>query len=173
MEHEMEYEAIPALNRCHGWTWYTGLDKNMPRSGYKLKINIISEIRGGISAPTAMVWSETEVRESIALWISKCHSSSRGHLAARHVLYHAWWLQRSHHTNAFRLKNLSQRNNQLFDEVRNWRGNREQKSNSSQIKVLLNPPSSLSLQKTLNIIMSGESQHFPVRRSSLFVCTGE
>jgi hypothetical protein len=77
------------------------------------------EIRSGILAATTMVRPETEICKSIAIRLSECNTSSRGYLAARHLLHHARRLQGSPHTDAFCLKNLSQRHNQLSDEVRN------------------------------------------------------
>lgn len=76
-----------------------------------------TEIRSRISTAAAMVRSTATVCKSIAVWIFKCHSSSRGDLAARYVFHHAWRLQGSDYTDAFRATNLSQRHNQLSDEV--------------------------------------------------------
>lgn len=53
-----------------------------------------AEIRSGIFAPTAVVRSETKLCESIIIRLSQCNTSQRRNVAARHVLYHAWWFQR-------------------------------------------------------------------------------
>lgn len=76
------------------------------------------EIRSGIFATATMVRSETEIWKSIAIWLFKCNSPSWRYLVTWYLFHYARWFQRPPHTNAFCLKNLSQRHNQLFDEVR-------------------------------------------------------
>lgn len=83
-------------------------------------ISLSVEIWGWISSSTTMVRPPTAILERIQfrLRVLECNSSLQWHLATWHIFHHAWRLQRSNCTNAFRPKNLQKWNHQLSNEVR-------------------------------------------------------
>lgn len=81
-------------------------------------LHFITEIRSRIFIATAMVRSTNTICKSITIRIFKCDSSSRGYMAARHLLHYAWRLQGSNYSDAFRIANLSKWHHQLPNEVR-------------------------------------------------------
>lgn len=65
-----------------------------------------------------MVRSSATLFQSKSLRLSQCNPPSRGHLATRHLLHHARWLQRPPHTGALRPSNIQKRHSQLPHAVR-------------------------------------------------------
>lgn len=81
------------------------------------RVNVI-EIRGGVPAAATMVRSAFALSQSLAVRVPERHPPSREHMAARHVFHHARRLQGADCTDAFCAAHLSQRHDQLLDEVR-------------------------------------------------------